>query len=314
MFSYVGLEERVPQDHPLRAIRKRVDRALERISPQLGRIYARRMGRPSIAPEKLLRALLLQVLYTIRSERQLMEQLDYNLLYRWFVGLAMDERVWDPTVFTKNRERMVGGEIAEAFFGAVLAKAAAEGLLSPEHFSVDGTLIEAWASHKSFQPKRKRSEPGDDDPGNPTVDFRGERRRNDSHAAGARCGPAHGPEREQPSQRDRPPHDPPPWLRMQPASAETRRGSLRLDEDDRADAQDATPGEGSGRLGLHLHRRSLQSGADPQPHGGDVSSRARAKPGQLRPGELAPGPVRPELTGPRPPSHPSRGETFSAAC
>ena len=109
MFSYVGLEERVPQDHPLRAIRERVDRALGRISPELGRIYARGMGRPSIAPEKLLRALLLQVLYTIRSERQLMEQLDYNLLYRWFVGLAMDEGVWDPTVFTKNRDRLLRG-------------------------------------------------------------------------------------------------------------------------------------------------------------------------------------------------------------
>ena len=183
MFSYVGLEERVPQDHPLRAIRERVDRALGRISPELGRIYARGMGRPSIAPEKLLRALLLQVLYTIRSERQLMEQLDYNLLYRWFVGLAMDEGVWDPTVFTKNRERLVGGEIAEAFFRAVLEEAEAEGLLSREHFSVDGTLIEAWASQKSFQPKRERSGRDDDDPGNPTVDFRGASRRNETHAS-----------------------------------------------------------------------------------------------------------------------------------
>ncbi len=183
MFSYVGLEERVPQDHPLRAIRQRVDWALGRISPELGRIYARGMGRPSIAPEKLLRALLLQVLYTIRSERQLMEQLDYNLLYRWFVGLAMDEQVWDPTVFTKNRERLVDGEIAEAFFQAVLEEAEAEGLLSQEHFSVDGTLIEAWASQKSFQPKRERSGRDDGDPGNPTVDFRGAPRRNETHAS-----------------------------------------------------------------------------------------------------------------------------------
>jgi IS5 family transposase len=141
------------------------------------------MGRPSIAPEKLLRALLLQVLYTIRSERQLMEQLDYNLLYRWFVGLAMDEPVWDPTVFTKNRERLVGGEIAEGFFRAVLEEAEAEGLLSQEHFSVDGTLIEAWASQKSFQPKRERGEREDDDPGNPTVNFRGASRRNETHAS-----------------------------------------------------------------------------------------------------------------------------------
>ena len=181
MFSYVGLEERVPQDHPLRGIRKLVDGALERISPELGRVYAKRMGRPSVAPEKLLRALLLQVLYTIRSERQLMEQLDYNLLFRWFVGLAMDERVWDATVFTKNRERLVGGEIADAFFGAVLEEARGGGLLSEEHFTVDGTLVEAWASQKSFQPKGKRERRDDDDPGNPTVNFRGKPRRNETH-------------------------------------------------------------------------------------------------------------------------------------
>jgi transposase len=185
MFSYVGLEQRVPKDHPLRPLRKLVNEALRELSPRFDAIYAKRMGRPSVAPEKLLRALLIQVLYSIRSERQLMEQLDYNLLYRWFVGLAMDDAVWDPTVFTKNRDRLLAGEIAEGFFEAVLAQAQERGLLSQEHFTVDGTLIEAWASQKSFQPKgkRPRRRPDDDDRGNPTVDFRGERRSNETHAS-----------------------------------------------------------------------------------------------------------------------------------
>jgi transposase len=138
-------------------------------------------GRPSIAPEKLLRALLLQVLYTVRSERLLMEQLEYNLLFRWFVGLNMDEPVWVPTVFSKNRERLLEGDIAERFFGGVLKQAREADLLSDEHFSVDGTLIEAWASQKSFQRKDRGNEPPADDPGNPTVDFHGEKRSNDTH-------------------------------------------------------------------------------------------------------------------------------------
>ena len=180
MWSYVSLDERVPSDHPLRAMRKLVDEALVEISPELDALYPSRMGRPSIAPEKLLKALLLQVLFTIRSERQLVEQLDYNLLYRWFVGLAMDERVWDATAFTKNRERLLEGEIAAAFFDAVLARARAAGLLSREHFTVDGTLIEAWAGQKSFvrDGKRRRD---DDDRGNPTVSFHGEKRTNETH-------------------------------------------------------------------------------------------------------------------------------------
>src|SRR5262245_38801666 len=140
------------------------------------------VGRPSIAPEKLLRALLLQVLYTIRSERLLMEQLDYNLLFRWFVGLEMDDPVWNATVFTKNRERLLRGDIARAFFDRVVAQARERGLLSDEHFTVDGTLVEAWASLKSF--KRKDVPPAPpDDPGNPTVNFHGERRRNATHAS-----------------------------------------------------------------------------------------------------------------------------------
>jgi transposase len=181
MFSYVSLEERVLPDHPLRAIRRITDRALERLSPRFGTLYVQ-FGRPSIPPEQLLRALLLQALYTIRSERQLMEQLDYNLLFRWFVGLGIDDGVWSPTTFSKNRDRLLDGEIAAAFFDAVRLHADTARLLSDEHFTVDGTLLEAWASHKSFKP---RDTPPPDGPGagggNPMVDFRGQRRTNATH-------------------------------------------------------------------------------------------------------------------------------------
>jgi transposase len=158
IFNYISAELQVAKDHPLRAIRTMADTALEELSPTFGRLYAVD-GRPSIAPEKLLRALLLQVLYTVRSERQLMEQLDYNLLFRWFVGLSMDEPVWDVTVFTKNRERLLAGAVAQALFNAVLSQAHTHGLLSGEHFTVDGTLIEAYASAKSFQPKADAEPP-----------------------------------------------------------------------------------------------------------------------------------------------------------
>ena len=178
MFSYVSLEERVPADHPLRAIRRITERALERLSPRFGTLYVN-FGRPSISPEKLLRALLLQALYTIRSERQLMEQIDYNLLFRWFVGLGMDDAVWAPTTFTKNRDRLLAGDIASAFFDAVLIHADSARLLSDEHFTVDGTLLEAWASHKSFRPRG--DEPPTDGGGNPTENFHGQRRRNATH-------------------------------------------------------------------------------------------------------------------------------------
>src|ERR1700683_4410152 len=171
MFSYVSPEERVPSDHPLRPIRTMVDVVLKGLSRSFGRLYID-WGRPSIAPERLLRALLLQVLYSIRSERMLMEQLEYNLLFRWFVGLNMDEPVWVPTVFSKNRERLMEGDVAEKFFGRVLAQASAAGLVSDEHFSVDGTLIEAWASQKSFQRKDRPEQPQPDDPGNHRVHFR----------------------------------------------------------------------------------------------------------------------------------------------
>jgi transposase len=180
MFSYVSPEERVPAKHPLRQIRTMVDKALKGLSPAFDRMYAA-LGRPSIAPEKLLRALLLQVLYTIRSEQLLMEQLEYNLLFRWFVGLNMDEPVWVPTVFSKNRERLMNGDVAEKFFAQILDQASAAGLLSDEHFSVDGTLIEAWASQKSFQRKDRNEQQPPDDPGNPTVNFHGETRSNETH-------------------------------------------------------------------------------------------------------------------------------------
>src|SRR5438552_5335679 len=152
LFSYVSPEQRVPADHPLRAIRQMTDRVLATLSRKFTKMYSD-IGRPSIPPEKLLRALLLQVLYTVRSERMLMEQLDYNLLFRWFVGLNIDDPVWDATVFTKNRERLLGAAVAKTFFAEVLAQARDRSLLSAEHFTVDGTLIEAWASHKSFRRK-----------------------------------------------------------------------------------------------------------------------------------------------------------------
>lgn len=188
MFSYRTAAERIPADHPLRPMRRMVDEALRGLSPRFARMYAKK-GRPSIAPEKLLRALLLQVLYTIRSERQLMEQLDYNILYRWFVGLDMDEAVWDVTVFTKNRERLLRSQVADGFFAQVLKQAKAHQLLSADHFTVDGTMIEAWAGHKSFQRKDGTGKPhqqsgkgaGNSAGSNPTVNFHGEQRSNDTH-------------------------------------------------------------------------------------------------------------------------------------
>ena len=179
MFSDITPEARVRPDHPLRPIRRMTDAALAQLSPRFDRLYST-TGRPSIPPEKLLRALLLQMLYSIRSERLLMEELDYNILYRWFVGLSLDDAVWDATTFTKNRDRLLDGDVADAFFTEVLAAIKADGLLSDEHFTVDGTLLEAWASHKSFKPKGGADRPPDD-PKNPTVNFHGETRRNDTH-------------------------------------------------------------------------------------------------------------------------------------
>jgi transposase len=186
-FSYVRLETRIPADHPLRAIRELIDEALQGLSRTFNRLYARE-GRPSIPPERLLRALLLQAFYTIRSERQLMEQLDYNLLFRWFVGLSADDPVWDATVFCKNRDRLLDGDIARKFMAGVLNLPQVRQLLSSEHFSVDGTLIEAWAGMKSFVPKERRAPGSGKGPGtgggrNAERDFHGEKRKNDTHSS-----------------------------------------------------------------------------------------------------------------------------------
>ena len=180
MFSYVSLESRVPEDHPLRSIRRMVDQVLSGLTKEFAAMYSR-TGRPSIAPERLLRALILQVLYTIRSERMLMEQLDYNMLFRWFVGLSMDDVVWDHSTFTKNRDRFLESDLAGAFFSGVISQAEEAGLLSDEHFTVDGTLIDAWASMKSFRPKDVDNDSLSGGSHNKSVDFHGERRRNDTH-------------------------------------------------------------------------------------------------------------------------------------
>jgi transposase len=183
LFSYVSLEQRVPPTHPLRTLRPMIETALRKLGPQFARLYAQ-TGRPSIPPERSLRALLLQLLYSVRSERLLMEQLDYNLLFRWFVGLGMDEAVWDASTFSQNRDRLLAGEIAQAFFTHVLDQARRQHLLSSEHFTVEGTLIEAWASRKSFKPKTEtEAAPPPDDPGNPSVNFHGEKRTNATPAS-----------------------------------------------------------------------------------------------------------------------------------
>lgn len=188
VFSYLSPESRVRKNHPLRAIRTMVDEVLRALSPEFDRMYARQ-GRPSIAPEKLLRAQMLQMLYSVRSERLLMEEIDYSILFRWFIGLNLDEEVWDATTFTKNRDRLLEADVAKQFLAEVVELARAQGLVSDEHFSVDGTLLEAWASLKSYQRKEGKQGPPDD-PGNATVNFHGEKRSNQTHEsktdAGAR--------------------------------------------------------------------------------------------------------------------------------
>jgi len=168
--TYLSPEQRVRKDHPLRAIRAMVDEVLKQLPPRFDKMYAR-VGRRSIPPEQLLRAQLLQMLYSVRSERLLMEEIDYNLLFRWFVGLNADDAVWDATVFTKNRDRLLEADVAKEFLARVVAQARAKGLASEEHFTVNGTLLEAWASAKSFQPKDKKPSTPPDDPGDPTADF-----------------------------------------------------------------------------------------------------------------------------------------------
>jgi len=182
MFSYLSPEQRVPVDHPLRAIRDFADQILDGLSDTFDKMYSS-VGRRSVAPEKLLRALLLQVLYSVRSERLLMEELNYNLLFRWFVGLNMDDAVWHPTVYSKNRDRLLEAEVARKFFDGVVAEARQLDLMSDEHFTVDGTLLEACASLKSFKKNDGSEQPPTDDPGNPTVNFHGEKRSNQTHSS-----------------------------------------------------------------------------------------------------------------------------------
>jgi transposase len=179
MYSYLSPEERVRKDHPLRAIRELTAEILKRMSPLFDAMYADG-GRPSIAPEKLLRAQLLQMLYSVRSERLLMEEIDYSILFRWFVGLNLDDGVWDATTFTKNRDRLLEAAVAKEFLAQVVERARGARLMSDEHFTVDGTLLEAWASLKSFRPKDSKQDPPED-PGNPTVDFHGQTRCNETH-------------------------------------------------------------------------------------------------------------------------------------
>ena len=181
LFSYIDLEDRVRADHPLRPIREIANAALAALSGDFGALYSG-MGRPSVPPEKLLRAMLLQAFYSVRSERQLMERIEFDLLFRWFVGTGIDDPVWDHSSFSKNRDRLLEGEVATKFLTAVLSQPRVKRLLSSEHFSVDGTLIQAWASMKSFKPKQP---PGNEDEGgggrNAPVDFRGQKRSNATH-------------------------------------------------------------------------------------------------------------------------------------
>jgi transposase len=180
LFSYVDLDRRVRGDHPLRVIRKIVNEVLEGLSPEFERMYATGVGRPSIPPERLLRALLLQAFYGIRSERQIMERLDHDLLFRWFVGMGIDDPAWDQTTFSKNRDRLLAGNVAHRFLTAVMAHPRVKRLLSSDHFSVDGTMVEAWASMKSFKPKDGSGDPPA--PGrNGEADFHGQNRSNDTH-------------------------------------------------------------------------------------------------------------------------------------
>lgn len=168
------------EDHPLRPIRQQVDGVLAKLSPLFDEMYSA-TGRPSIPPEKLLRALLLQMLYSVRSERLLMEEIGYSILFRWFIGMNLDDAVWDATTFSKNRERLLDANVAKAFLSEVVNQAKAKGWISDDHFTVDGTLLEAWASLKSFQPKEQKQNQPPDDPGNPTVDFHGQKRSNETH-------------------------------------------------------------------------------------------------------------------------------------
>ncbi len=291
MFSYVSLEARIPKGHPLRPMRAMVDRALESLSGDFSRICSV-TGRPPIPPEQLLRALLIQILYSVRSERQLVEQLEYNLLFRWFVGLGLDDPIWDPTTFDKNRDRLIAGEIARAFFDAVLMQARERKLLSSEHFTVDGTLIEACASHKSFQRKngpKDRKDVAGGGSRNATVSFHGEKRLNETHASTT------DPE----SRLFRKKGKDSKLTYMGHALTENRHGLVV----DARLTQAEAPGSGEDRLDVHVHRGGLQPGPSEKLGVRTLNRAGRGKDGQRRhPG----GPV--ELCGVR-----CKGRTRSTA-
>jgi transposase len=269
LFSYVDLEARVPAGHPLRAIRSLVNEALSVMGSDLSALYSG-LGRPSIAPEKLLRAMLLQAFYSIRSERQLMERLEFDLLFRWFVGLGIDDAVWDHSTFSKNRDRLLAGDVAAQFLSTVLAGRRVKRLLSSEHFSVDGTLIQAWASMTSFRPVEepgRGSGPNEPPPAsggrNAEADFRCEKRSNATHASTTdpdaklyRKGP--GMEARLAFLGHRRSHHPPSRLCRKPAHPQAHRGGPRLDEGGGRALQAQAARRRPGRMGLHLRRRSLQ--------------------------------------------------------
>src|SRR6266487_4410106 len=310
LFSYIRLEERIAADHPLRAIRALVNEVLSGLSGRFEELYSH-TGRPSIAPEYLLRATLLQAFFTVRSERQLMEQIDYNLLFRWFVGLSIDDHVWDASVFSKNRDRLLEADVAHDFLSTLLSLPKVKRLLSSDHFSVDGTLLDAWASMKSFRPKDGSGEPPDGGR-NGERNFRREKRSNETHASTTdvdaklyrkgdgqesrlcymghvlmenRNGLAVTGDVTQATGtaermtaldligRHRPAQPAPSRLCHQPTLSQAHRGSVRLDQDGRwsRPGQGSWLGQGSGRL--HLRYRGLQSRAHPQASGDHMRRR-----------------------------------------
>ena len=288
LFSYVDLEARVGKDHPLRTIRGVVNEALASLSSEFSALYAL-MGRPSIPPEKLLRAMLLQVFYTIRSERQLMERLEFDLLFRWFVGMGVDDRAWDHSTFSKNRERLLEGDVAAKLLSAVMAQPRVKRLLSCDHFSVDGTLIEAWASMKSFRPRDGSDDPPPSGGGrNREADFRGQKRSNETHAS--TTDPEARLYRKGPGKEaklclmghevvgDRRPHDATRGLCGEPTHPQADRGSLRLDQEGRRPGTEPSfAAVSASDSGLHLRSRRLQSCSAAEASGGLGSE----SPGQL---------------------------------
>src|SRR5260370_857505 len=273
LFSYIRLEERIAADHPLRTIRALVNEVLATLSDRFEALYSH-TGRPSIPPEYLLRATLLQAFFTVRSERQLMEQINYNLLFRWFVGLSIDDAVWDATVFTKNRDRLLEADVAREFLSSLLSLPKVKRLLSSDHFSVDGTLLKAWASMKSFQPKDGSGDPPTGGR-NGERNFHREKRSNETHESTTdpdaklyRKGDGQDGRRRS--------HHPASRLRDQPGHPQTDRRNLRLDQDDRRIGAGQSPHACQGASRLHLRNPGLQSRANTQASGGHMRRSAKS--------------------------------------